>query len=244
MGSGEEAADGNVATAEAVTEPDIEYEREEAGAFGEPGPGDAITDPDQVDRIQAGGRRYVVNGVYVYKWGERRYQLDTDGRTMRLVTVQQWVHDRVLELDLAPDSLRSQWAAARSRRELISRLREADIEPEQLPAEFGSPDVDLIDLLLNVAWGLPLVSREERRHRFLQEHREFFESFQPQARQVLEQMLQKFADHGPTQLTPETLEVPPFTEMGTVVELARRRGSDPGWGEEVPCPSKWAGQSV
>jgi type I restriction enzyme R subunit len=75
---------------------------------------------------------------------------------------------------------------ARSRRELISRLRKADIEAEQLPEEFGSPDVDPIDLLLNVAWGLPLVSREERLHRFLHEHREFLESSQPRARHVLE----------------------------------------------------------
>jgi type I restriction enzyme R subunit len=224
VGSGEEAADGSLAEAEAVAEPDVEYAREESGSFGELGSGEAITDPDQVDRIQAGGRRYVVNGVYVYKWGERRYQLDTDGRTMRLVTIEQWVNDRVLGLDLAPDTLRSRWAVARSRRELISMLREADIEAEQLPEEFGSPDVDPIDLLLNVAWGLPLVSREERLHRFRHEHRDFLESFQPQARQVLEQMLQKFADHGSAQLTPETLEVPPFTEMGSVVELAQRFG--------------------
>jgi type I restriction enzyme R subunit len=64
-------------------------------------------------------------------------------------------------------------------------LQEADIEAEELPEEFGSADVDPIDLLLNVAWGLPLVSREERLYRFLQEHRTFLDSFQPQARQVL-----------------------------------------------------------
>jgi type I restriction enzyme R subunit len=224
VSSAPEAADGGEAEPDSVAEPEAEYVREESGTLDERHSGDTITDPEELDRIQARGRRYVVNGVYVYKWGERRYQLDTDGRTMRLVTVQQWVHDRVLGLDLAPNTLRSQWAAARSRRELVTRLREADIEPEQLPEEFGSPDVDPIDLLLNVAWGLPLVSREERRHRFLQEHRDFLESFQPQARQVLEQMLQKFADHGSTQLTPETLEVPPFTEMGTVVQLAQRFG--------------------
>jgi type I restriction enzyme R subunit len=216
-----EASDGGQPDPETVAEPEAGYVEEAAGSFGQVRPGDTITDPDEVDRIQSRGRRYVVDGVYVYKWGERRYQLDTDGRTMRLVTVQQWVHDRVLELDLAPDTLRSRWAVARSRRVLISKFREADIEVEQLPEEFGSPDVDPIDLLLNLAWGLPLVSREERLHRFLHEHQEFLDSFQPQARQVLEQMLVKFEEHGSPQLKPETLEVPPFAEMGSVVELAQ-----------------------
>lgn len=115
-------------------------------------------------------------------------------------------------------------ATAKSRRELMTILRRADIEAEELPAEFGSPDVDPIDLLLNVAWGLPLVSREERLYRFLHEHRGFLASFQPEARQVLEEMLLKFAEHGSPQLKPETLAVRPFTDLGTVVELANRFG--------------------
>jgi type I restriction enzyme R subunit len=98
VSSAQEEADGGQADAETVAEPDAEYVREESGFFDELRSENAITDPEQLDRVQAHGRRYVVNGVYVYKWGERRYQLDTDGRTMRLVTVQQWVHDRVLEL--------------------------------------------------------------------------------------------------------------------------------------------------
>jgi type I restriction enzyme R subunit len=219
-----EAADGSPAEPEAVAEPEAEYTQTDGGTFEAQRADAAVDDPDDVDRIRSRGKRYVVSGVEVYKWGERRYQLDTDGRTMRLVTIQQWVHDRVLELDLAPDKLRSCWAAAATRRELMSLLRQADIETEDLPEEFGSPDVDPIDLLLNVAWGLPLVSREERLYRFLHEHRDFLDSFQPHARQVLDEMLLKFAEHGSPQLKPETLAVQPFSGMGSVVELASRFG--------------------
>ncbi|WP_155256565.1 EcoAI/FtnUII family type I restriction enzme subunit R [Salinispora pacifica] len=219
-----EAPDGDEVDPDTVAEPETEYVQEEGGTFDASSPDGVVNDPDEVDRIRSRGRRYVVSGVQVYKWGERRYQLDTDGRTMRLVTIQQWVHDRVLELDLAPDKLRSRWAAARSRREIMTILRKADVEAEGLPAEFGSPDVDPIDLLLNVAWGLPLVSREERLYRFLHEHQEFLDSFQPQARQVLDEMLLKFAEYGSPQLKPETLAVRPFTDLGSVVELAARFG--------------------
>ncbi|HET8659511.1 MAG TPA: DEAD/DEAH box helicase family protein [Micromonosporaceae bacterium] len=219
-----EAPDGGAADPETVAEPEAEYTQADSGTFEAQRPGGAVDDPEEIDRIRSRGQRYVVNGVQVYKWGERRYQLDTDGRTMRLVTIQQWVHDRVLELDLAPDRLRARWAAAKTRRELMTMLQKADIDAEELPAELGSPDVDPIDLLLNVAWGLPLVSREERLHRFLHEHRGFLSSFQPKARQVLDEMLLKFAEHGSPQLKPETLAVRPFTDMGSVIELANRFG--------------------
>ncbi|GAA5066765.1 EcoAI/FtnUII family type I restriction enzme subunit R [Nocardia callitridis] len=219
----EENSGGDVDSAH-MAEPEPVYDRTGGDGFDEPSTRNRVEDPDVVDRIRSRGRRYVVNGVHVYKWGERRYQLDTDGRTMRLVTVQQWVRDRVIELELAPDKLRSQWAVARSRRELVNFLLAADVAAEELPEEFGSPDVDPIDLLLNVAWGLPLVSREERLNRFLHEHRDFLKSFQPQARDVLEEMLLKFAEHGSAQLKPETLGVRPFTEMGSVVELTSHFG--------------------
>lgn len=219
-----ETPEGDAADPESVAEPETEYAQADGGALGEQPPAATVDDPDEVDRILARGKRYVVEGVDVYKWGELRYQLDTDGRTMRLVTIQQFVHDRVLELDLTPGSLRAQWAVAKSRGRLMAFFHDVDIEAEELPEVFGSPDVDPIDLLLNAAWGLPLVSREERLNRFLQEHRDFLASFQPQARQVLEEMLLKFAEYGSPQLKPETLRVRPFTEIGTEAELTDRFG--------------------
>lgn len=206
---------------EIVAEPESGYQSEDGGTFSDTeSEGDLITDPEQLDRIRTSRDRYVVNGIHVYKWGERRYQLESDGRTMRLVSIEQWVHDRVLELNLDPQSLRSQWATARSRRALIERLAKFDVDVERLPSEFESLEVDPVDLLLNVAWGLPLVNREERVYRFLHEHQEFLERFQDEARQVLEEMLLKFADHGSPQLKTETLMVPPFRDMGSPVEIA------------------------
>ncbi|WP_411293078.1 EcoAI/FtnUII family type I restriction enzme subunit R [Streptomyces sp. CBMA123] len=210
---------------ETVAEPESSYKQEEGGTLDEArGSGNNITDPDQIERIQALGRRYTVKGVDVYKWGERRYRLADDGRSMQLVSIEQWVHDRVLELSLEPGELRTQWAQAKSRGLLITLLKENDIDVERLPEDMANPDVDPIDLLLNAAWGLPLVSRDERLVRFRKEHRVFMESFSEQAREVLESMLHKFVESGSPQLKADTLKVPPFSKMGRVVELTRRFG--------------------
>ncbi|MEU3275585.1 EcoAI/FtnUII family type I restriction enzme subunit R [Streptomyces antibioticus] len=215
------------ADTEAVAEPQAEYEEQEGGTF-DPDAYDAddmVTDEEEIDRIQARGTRYHVRGVEVYKLGERRYQLADDGRTMRLVSVEQWVHDQVLELDLDPAQLRTRWARARSRAALMEVLREADIDVEELPEALGKPDVDPVDLLVSVAWdGLGVVSRDERLTWFRREHGDFLDSFGERAREVLEAMLVKFAEAGSPQLKVETLKVPPFDAMGRVVDLTDRFG--------------------
>ncbi|MEV1036580.1 EcoAI/FtnUII family type I restriction enzme subunit R [Streptomyces sp. NPDC050204] len=208
---------------ETVAEPRATYEEQDSGSFG--AGGDTVTDQDEVDRIQARGKRYRVRDVDVYKMGERRYQLTDDGQTMRLVSVEQWVHNQVLELDLDPTQLRTRWAQAQSRAVLMEALREADIDVEELPEELGKPDVDPVDLLVSAAWeGLAVVSRDERLTWFRREHEEFMDSFGEQAREVLEAMLVKFAEAGSPQLKVDTLKVPPFDSMGRVVDLAARFG--------------------
>lgn len=211
---------------ESVAEPQAEYEQQEGGSFDLAGnDGDTVTGQDEADRIQARGKRYRVRGVDVCKLGERRYQLADDGVTMRLVSVEQWVHNQVLELDLGPAQLRTRWARAKNRAVLMEALREADTDVEELPEELGKPDVDPVDLLVSAAWeGLAVVSRDERLTWFRREYGEFLDSFGEQAREVLEAMLVKLSEAGSPQLKADTLKVPPFDSMGRVVDLSQRFG--------------------
>jgi type I restriction enzyme R subunit len=210
-----------------VAEPVSAYDEQEGGSLGtaeDDRSDDVIDDSDEVDRIRARARRYYVDDVGVYKWGEAFYQLDSDGRGMRLITYRQWVHDRVRELNLSPGDLRAQWAAVTSRRALIDALERSGVAMDELSEKLQNPDVDPVDLLLNAAWGLPLVSREERVVRVRREHREFFAAFAPEAQRVLDAMLDKFERHGSTELTSRALLVPPLATMGSVTDLTTRFG--------------------
>ncbi|MER5929357.1 EcoAI/FtnUII family type I restriction enzme subunit R [Streptomyces sp. NPDC002054] len=232
------AEPGIEADGQTVAEPETEYEQQEGGPFGADGTPDGggagdITGEDEIDKALSRARRYTVKDVDVFKVGELRYVLADDGQRLQLVTIQQWVHDRVLELDLDPAQLRTQWAHAKSRSLLMNALREADIDVEKLPEELGMRDVDPVDLLVSTAWeGLAVVSRDERLTWFRREHSGFLDSFGAQAREVLEAMLLKFEESGSPQLKVETLKVPPFNEMGRVVDLTRRFG-EPGRAQEA-----------
>ena len=208
--------------AEQVAEPDAEYETQDESPLPDglaPSQMLSTEDDDTADQIMAQGKRIYVNGVEVYVWNDVHYQLESDGRTLRLVEYREFVRDRVLSMNLSPTDLRTQWAMAKSRAALRHELQSRAIEPDDLMAKLGHPEADPLDLLINAAWGLPLVSRAERALRVQREHTEFLESFGPQARVVLDALLDKFTEHGAEELSARALRVAPFTEMGNVIEL-------------------------
>jgi type I restriction enzyme R subunit len=82
-----------------------------------------------------------------------------------------------------------------------------------------------VDLLVFVAWNGPAVSRRDRANRLRRDDAAFLEGFVPDARAILEELLEKYAEHGIGQLDDlRILEVPPLTQFGTPVEIAERFG--------------------
>src|SRR5262249_7172777 len=146
------------------------------------------TDMDEVDLDQVARRasRHVVDGFDVYVASEALYVVDIDSGRLRRLRYDQWVRQGVQRLELQPDSLRAQWATVRGRkalRELLSEERLFDIG--ELAARLNKPDCDAIDLLIWLAWELPLVSRRERVDIFTATERRFLDSYPPKARQIL-----------------------------------------------------------
>jgi type I restriction enzyme R subunit len=65
----------------------------------------------------------------------------------------------------------------------------------------------------------------DRARRVRKEHAEFFERYRPEAREVLEELLDKYADHGIGELDDMgVLQVPPFADLGSPIEIAGRFG--------------------
>jgi hypothetical protein len=64
-------------------------------------------DDDTADQIMAQGKRIYVDGVEVYVWNDVHYQLESDGRTLRLVEHREFVRDRVMSMNLSPTDLRT-----------------------------------------------------------------------------------------------------------------------------------------
>jgi len=55
---------------------------------------------------------------------------------------------------------------------------------------------------------------------------DFFDRYSPQARVILEDLLEKYAEHGDAQFVlPDVLHVPPISNHGQIAEIIRYFGS-------------------
>ena len=105
--------------------------------------------------------------------------------------------------------------------ELIADLESRGISFEQLAEAVDQPAADPFDLLIHMAFNAPLRSRRERAEAVRREQGEFLEGYGPQAREVLDYLLDKYTDHGVAQLTDlHILELPDVPVQDTVLEIA------------------------
>ena len=105
-------------------------------------------------------------------------------------------------------------------------MRNRGVDLDALAEAARQPDADPLDLLLHVAYDAPLVTRRERVRLLKSKSPNFLNSFTPAAREVLDALLEKYADFGLGSLSdwPKTLGVPPLSDKGTSLEIAARFG--------------------
>ena len=117
--------------------------------------------------------------------------------------------------------LRRRWANPEQRSEVISLLEERGIDFEELAVAANQPDADPFDLLCHIAYNAPLRTRRERADRLRKDKKDFFDQYGPEARIILNELLDKYADYGTAQfMIPDVLKVPPISEHGNVIEIA------------------------
>ena len=157
---------------------------------------------------------------------EATYHLDTKTHRLHLVEYRDFVTETVRSLYRDPNVLRSRWASRVGRQDVIDALSAHGIDSDELSERTGFFDADPLDVLVYLAWNQPLAMRIDRASRVRKKYAEFFEAFQPAAREVLNYLLDKYTEHGISQLDdPDVLQVPPLSSLGTPVEIASWFGS-------------------
>ncbi len=172
-------------------------------------------------------RKFYFDGGQVEIAAHLVYELDADGNQLRVVRFTDYTAERVRTLYTNAADLRNQWANPDRRQEIIDKLAERGIDFDELATAANQPDADPLDLLCHVAFNAPLRTRRERAQRLRSEKKDFFEQYGPEARGVLDELLDKYTEHGTAQfVVPDVLEVPPISERGNVMQIARYFGGE------------------
>jgi len=88
-------------------------------------------------------------------------------------------------------------------------VEQRGISFEELAEVAKQPDADPFDLLCNVAYSAPIRSRRERAEAARLDGQTFFNGFTNGARQVLNELLDKYVEFGTAQFQiPEILKAP------------------------------------
>jgi len=171
-----------------------------------------------------GGRRgkIYIDGVSTRIIAERVEYLDEDGR---LVTesLRDFSRKSLRKRFATLDAFLNTWNTTDRKQAIIDELAAEGLPLEPLAEEVGK-DLDPFDLICHVAFDRPPLTRRERAENVRK--RDVFTKYGPQARAVLEALLQKYQDIGYKALdVPRILQISPFDRMGTPVQLIREFGT-------------------
>ncbi len=179
---------------------------------------DVIRDPLPGDGLP---RKFYVDGGHVTIAAHLVYELDADGKQLRVVQFTDYAAEKVRTLYTSASDLRARWADPHQRAAIIAGLDERGINFDQLATASGQGDADPFDLLCHLAFNAPLRTRRERADLLRRDKKDFFDRYGPQARAVLDDLLDKYMAHGTAQfILPDALKVPPISGYGNVREIA------------------------
>jgi type I restriction enzyme R subunit len=121
------------------------------------------------------------------------------------------------------DNFLQRWNEAERKQAIVEELASEGLPLEPLAEEVGK-DLDPFDLICHVAFDQPPLTRRERVENVRK--RDVFTKYGPQARAVLEALLDKYRDQGVMNLDdPRVLQIPPFDAMGTPFQLIKQFGT-------------------
>ncbi len=213
-----------------VTEEDVNREgettqvRETSLPYGEnggEGEGPIIVEPPDDQR-----QKYYFDGGHVEIAAHLVYELDPDGKQLRVIRYTDYAAEKIRTICPTAPELRAQWADPAKRSEIIRLLEERGINFAELAEAAKQPEADPFDLLCHLAFNAPLRTRRERAQQLRESRKDFFSRFGPEAKQILEELLEKYAEHGNAQFVlPDVLHIPPISDHGKPNEIIRHFGS-------------------
>jgi type I restriction enzyme R subunit len=171
------------------------------------------------------GRKIVVEGGQVEIVANLVYELDPEGNRLRVMNYSQYAADAIQKMYSTAAVLQKQWSNAQERAAVIQALEQRGVSLESLREALNQPEADPFDLICHLAFQSPIFTRKERCDRLKREERKFFEKFTPEARQILDEILEKYVEAGVSQFKmPDILYLPPMLKHGNPMEISQQFG--------------------
>jgi len=210
-------------------EPVVIYEPEDDDDPVPPDP-EGSDENDEEDEGEDTGSKVYVSGVPAKIVAERIEYVGPDGRLIT-ESYRDFTRKQIEEEYSSLDEFLRRWNQAERKQVIIDELEERGVILDNL-AELVGKDLDPFDLVAHIAYDQPPLTRRERAENVRK--RDVFTKYGPQARAVLDALLDKYQDEGVINLDdPRVLQISPFDRMGTPVQLIKEFGDRKGFEKAV-----------
>ncbi len=203
-----------------------------------PVPPDDVPEPPEGGDRGGGGQggriKYVVGNVPVFVVAERVQYYGADGRLIT-ESLRDYTRSCITRQFGSLDAFLRRWSSAEQKKVIIEELANQGVLwealAEEVEARQGKP-LDPFDLICHVAFDQPPLSRKERAENV--KKRNYFAKYQGAARQVLEALLEKYADTGLEPIEDiKILQLDPFSRIGAPLELVKAFGGRAAYAKAV-----------
>lgn len=167
--------------------------------------------------------KYYIKGEPVSVVMERVEYLDEYGKLIT-ESLRDYSRKAIRAQYASLDQFLRRWKTEEHKEAIIEELAAEGLLLDPLMEEVGK-ELDPFDLICHIAFDQPALTRRERANNV--KKRDIFTKYGPQARAVLEALLAKYQDEGLVSGLDNVrvLEIPPFTSMGTPLQLIKQFGT-------------------
>ena len=176
-----------------------------------------------------GHHKYIVDGHDIRITHEKVSYLGADGHTLVTESLTDFTRKSIRGKYATLDDFINNWNEVDRKKVIVDELKEYNVLIDAVrEANPQLAEADIFDIICHVAFDRKPMTRRERANNV--KKRDYLSKYQGMARQVLETLLDKYADNGIIELENENvLELPPFNQIGTPVKIIKFFGGIKGY---------------
>ncbi len=177
--------------------------------------------------------KYTIEGTDIRIAHEIVSVLGEDGKTMKTESVQTFARTQIRRHFESLDKFIQTWTEAERKQAIMDELQEyyilIDAVREANPA---LEKADIFDIICHVAFDQPPLTRKERANNV--KKRNYFGKYTGKAREVLEALLEKYAENGILDFEKANiLEIAPFNKIGKPSKIIKLFGGPAGFEQAI-----------
>jgi len=169
--------------------------------------------------------KIVLEGVEVFIAEETNIFIAATGKTLTDAEYKEYSRKGITERVTTLETLNKVWLDRKKREEFLTELGKDSIHPQLIGSILQTPDADAYDAIAHIAFGAPLLTRDERARAFLNKKNQVIEALGAGAQLIILSLLEKYRAGGISQIIrSEIFNVRPFDKIGRLQGVIKEFG--------------------